>query len=177
MSSNEQEIAEEIHAQPVIRFEDHIGLLRTIVKKFIPPAASISDSEEYAEGCFGLMKAIENFRPQESAFSTYATHCIKNAIINYRKSRKSVNCINDLEGIDRLDAKQIESDLVAELHDAIRQIPVETATQIRDKSILIDYYINGLSWKEVADKHNFSKQRAQQIGDKLLRHLKQLLTK
>lgn len=72
-----------------IRAEDHLGLVRKLAYNFLcmrygPTACSrcpIEDTEEYADGCTGLMHAVKKYKPELGwKLATYAAHWINRDI-------------------------------------------------------------------------------------------------
>jgi len=88
----------------MIRVEDHMGLVGFMTKKFVTSQTirktSLYDTEEYSDGCFGLVNAAKYYREDRAAFSTYACYCIRNAIVNGLRKRKK-RCV--FESIGRYD--------------------------------------------------------------------------
>ena len=81
--------AEDLETQLVNK---HYGL---VVSQALRLSSQKNDLEDYIQvGFIGLIKAIRNYDPEKSQFSTFATVCIKNEIFRYmRKNKKQP--IND----------------------------------------------------------------------------------
>ena len=69
----------------------HYGL---VVSQAVRLSSQRNDLEDYMQvGFIGLLKAIRNYDPDKSQFSTFATVCIRNEIFRYmrKNKKKSVN--------------------------------------------------------------------------------------
>ena len=63
----------------MIKFEDHIGLVYTVLSKI--KLGNYEYDDLFQEGCIGLMSAIEKFDESKGhKFSTFAITCIRNQI-------------------------------------------------------------------------------------------------
>ena len=63
----------------MIKFEDHIGLVYTVLSKI--KLGNYEHDDLFQEGCIGLMSAIEKFDESKGhKFSTFAMICIRNQI-------------------------------------------------------------------------------------------------
>ena len=75
---------EELEGQLV---DEHYGLVVTQALRFSSNKQDLDDHIQV--GLIGLVKAIRNYDPVKSKFSTFATTCIKNEIFRYiRKNKK-----------------------------------------------------------------------------------------
>ena len=74
-----------------IKAEDYLPMVSSIAKKYLKRNQSVLDSEEFADGCLGLTKAINSFDPSRgNKFSTYAFALIRNEILSGVKRRKKI---------------------------------------------------------------------------------------
>mgnify|MGYP001601860098 CR=1 FL=1 len=65
----------------VVNPNDHMRLVYKILYRILRTREFL-DTEEFAEGCLGLMHACRYFKKSKKlAFSTYATHCIKGYVM------------------------------------------------------------------------------------------------
>ena len=68
---------------------DNYGLVVSQAVKFI---AQKQDLDDYIQiGLIGLLKAIRNYNPEKSKFSTFATVCIRNEILKFIKKQNRQN--------------------------------------------------------------------------------------
>lgn len=152
-------------------FENNVGLLRSIVVKYIDSNQRIEDSEAYSDGCLALIKAHRTYDSNKGAFSTWATRIIKQAIIgSYRKNQK-----NNLELNDDIDAIQEENCLnVSEkaMSILLKEDDDDSDLDKENKKILIDHYINKISWAEIGRRMNYSKERVRQKGQDAIRRIR-----
>ena len=64
----------------------HYGL---VVHQALNFVINKQDLDDYIQsGLIGLLKAIRNYNPDRSKFSTFATVCIRNEILKYAKKQK-----------------------------------------------------------------------------------------
>lgn len=69
-----------------INVEEHLSLVHFVLRKHFHKRCNHQDYEDYFQaGCVGLVKAVQNYNPEISEFSTYAIHMIKGEIKKYRR--------------------------------------------------------------------------------------------
>jgi RNA polymerase sigma factor (sigma-70 family) len=161
------------------RLEDHIGW---VIKLAAPWAhmknEPVEDSEFYADGLLGLVKAKQNFDPNNGAqFLTYATYVIKSSMARGAALRRGRGRM-EKEGRCRI-RQPIESEFdnvqqkceshTTEVLESIRQkevmhkvsqaiaaLPERLATVIRMR-------MQGVGLKEIGQHMGLSKQRIEQM--------------
>ncbi len=72
-----------------------MGLVISIVKSFHPSNYTKFD-DYYANGIYGLFRAIRYYNPKRAKFSTLAWYCIRHEIIKYIKLTNKYNKLNKL---------------------------------------------------------------------------------
>jgi RNA polymerase sigma factor (sigma-70 family) len=145
-------------------FEDHLGLVKSIVRSF-DRACRPEDSEFFPVACMGLIKAIETFDPSMSKFSYWATKIIRNGIIGeLRKERLDALPFSTLE----------RDDMEFVLASRDRSVPLELAAlltepsesdspaDIENKRILKRHYIDEVSMAEIAREVGFTRENIRQ---------------
>jgi DNA-directed RNA polymerase specialized sigma subunit len=122
--------------------------------------------------------AAQNFKPEMATqFSTYATKCIRAALIQSwrRKTRDKRNAnVFALDEFTNPSAK-IEEDFGFVL-SWFKDHPDDSAADKRNKRILYDHYFSGMTWQEIADQMDtryghsrpVSKMAAKQFGDQAI---------
>ena len=65
----------------------HYGLVVSQALRFSSHRSSVEDHIQV--GLIGLLKAIRNYDPEKSKFSTFATVCIRNEIFRYTRKNKA----------------------------------------------------------------------------------------
>lgn len=71
--------------------EKNLGLVRSVVLRFIRRCGSLPYDDLYQVGAIGLIKAVERFDSQKgNAFSTYAMPLIRGEISHYLRDRSSL---------------------------------------------------------------------------------------
>ena len=172
-------------APPTIDAADHLGRVRRCVHRsprYLARVArlagtgqyeAIEDSEEYAEGCVGLMNAVEGFGPLRGVrFSTYATWCIENAILAIGKHERAAmrdvsreqlesECGHDDYGLTPLDyipargvTNPVDLLILGEHDDSTKRTVRRLLRRLapRNRKMIELYYLNGLEPKEVGKR-------------------------
>lgn len=137
-----------------IRVEDHIGLLRSCVLRFVRKGA-VEDSELYSVGCVALMEAARTFDPSKAKFCTWATRIIHQRILDEIKKNGRIKetCSDALSGVPEEKAEVCPVHLLPEL---LGGRPDESATDSR--RMLVGHYLEGKSLSEIGREFGFSKQ-------------------
>lgn len=132
-------------------FEDHMGLLKSIVSSFdrsCPP----EDSELFPLACMGLMKALSTFDPDQSKFSHWATKLIRNRILGEKRRERlrtvPMSCLDsECEVPDRREESGLPLGLVPELTD---QDPSDTPLEAEQKRMLRRHFVEHVPMAEIA---------------------------
>lgn len=149
------------------------------------------DSEDLIqEGMFGLLSAIRKYDCSGTAsFKTYAEQCIRNRIISVIESasRSKHTPLNDGISLDALTEnaseyhaasenlflRQTEESVLAKEHETEIMIQKQTILSRLEKQVL-DMYLKGLSYKEIAESLNKSEKSIdnaiQRIRKKFAKH-------
>lgn len=139
-------------------FEDHIGLLKSIVSSFdrsCPP----EDSEIFPVACIGLMKAISTFNPDRSKFSFWATKIIKNLILGERRrERLKTVPIESEESIpDR------REDLPLELVNRLTgQDSSDSPSESEGKRMILRHFVEQVPMAEIAREMGITREGVRQ---------------
>jgi RNA polymerase sigma factor (sigma-70 family) len=132
---------------------------------------TVSYEDIFLEGVYGLIKAIDKYKPQKGSFSTYATIWIKQSIRRFLQKEKA-----QLKGRGYLPVQEDEEeqmtleDMPAEeeelpssdLENLKRKIEYAPIPQ-RSKDILRMYFLEGYSLREIGEKIGLSKERVRQL--------------
>ena len=157
-----------------IRAEDHLGLVRKVVLKYIVPGVKLDDTEEYSDGLIGLFHAIEKFNTEKDIeFSTFAFCCIKNAVIQGIRQRKKQKqndgntCSLDFDYAipDKIDYFSVVDHIFANHED-------DSPTDTRNKRMLYENYILGKTWDAIGEEFGFTRAFAWQCGESAILLLK-----
>lgn len=76
----------------VVDATKHLGLVGQIVGTFLraPPNVPLEDTQQWSDAILGLLEACRNFDASRGfEFSTYATHCIRNALRTANRLRNA----------------------------------------------------------------------------------------
>jgi len=130
--------------------QDHYGLVITQALSFLGG----SHFDDYVQaGLIGLLKAVRNHDPEKSKFSTFATVCIRNAIINLRrkltkKSARHVMFNSDfVDEIAKTSGYNKESSIKEFLPDSLSE----------EEKFIIKLKLQNYTNKEIADFISCSK--------------------
>lgn len=135
-----------------IKVEDHLGIVCSLVLKFVRKGAPVEDSELYSVGCLALVEAARTFDPSKSKFSTWAHLIVRQRIVDeFRRNAR---------------IREEPSTKVPDLpEDRPDTIPVHVLNQIigdpaEDDStrMLLGRYIDGKSLSELGREFGFSKE-------------------
>ena len=134
-----------------VRVEDHLGLVSSIVLKFIRKG-EVEDSELYSVGCLALVEAARTHDPSKSKFCTWAYRVVRNRIIDEVKKsgRTKERSACDLS----LFADERESPMpVHMLPQMLGDTKVDDSTKM-----LVGHYIDGKSLAEIGRELGFSRE-------------------
>ena len=143
-------------------------------KKSVPPQVSIDELKSAAY--LGLVEAAEKYK--DGNFSTYAFYRINGAIIDYlrdlgwgsrhkRQSAVSLDLENDEFSIKNLLEAKSSVDSVEVFIEISKDLPEKATT------ILIEYYCEGQSLKDIANNNSVSEGRICQLMTDYKAHFKQ----
>lgn len=162
-----------------INAEEHLGLVRSVVSKFVDRNVPIEDTEEYADGVMGLLAAVEGFIPEKHfQFSTYAIKSIHQALIQgwrqkNRKKRKGVLCSIDDNNIDLMEENDTIPNVAEILAKFFEPHPEDTESDIRNKYVLKEHFLNERTLRDIGEELQISKQRIKQLCEHGLNLLRQ----
>lgn len=159
----------------VINIEEHLGLVCFIVNKFVPKNISVEDSEEYADGCMGLLKAAKEYDPEKhkTEFSTFAHGCIFNAMKqgwrkrNRKKRTANVASIDEKE-LDLIDHNKNYKKVVDLIEEFLKPHPDDTDAHTRKKWVLKEHFLNDRTWQDISDELSLTRERVRQLGSEAI---------
>jgi RNA polymerase sigma factor (sigma-70 family) len=151
------------------KIEDHLGLVRSIVSKFTRRSCDYDDF--YGVGCVALVEAYNSYDAAKGSFSTWATKLIKQSIFdNFRKSKKEKDFIVDIEAdLSENKKKEFPIEFLSVL---LQEDKDETKIEKENKKILIDHFINNISWAEIGRKMNITRERVRQKGSDAIQKIR-----
>ena len=139
---------------------DNIGLLITISKNFNPK--NYTELENYiSAGSLGIVRAALSYNPNLNvAFSTHATYCIRNEILNFiRYEKKHYHCISIVD---------CSYDMPESLLDTI--LP---STLTENEIQIVEMKKSGFSNKEIADTLDLTKAKLKIAIKKILTKIRE----
>jgi len=130
--------------------QDHYGLVVTQALSFL----GSSHFDDYIQaGLIGLLKAVRNHDPEKSKFSTFATVCIRNEIINLERKlnkKSSKHVIFNSDFVDKIaKAKGCENG------DSIKELLPDILSE--EDRFIIKLKLQNYTNKEIADFTSCSK--------------------
>lgn len=99
--------------EPIVRDikpEQHIGLARHIVSKYVGRNEKIEDTEEYSDALLGLIKAAKTWKPEHGSFSNWAFFVCKNQILMGKKKQDKLKVL-ETDVAEKVQEQPIELDL------------------------------------------------------------------
>lgn len=153
--------------------EENIGLVHKWARRYYRYAQTIPtvDYEDiFLEGVYGLLKAIDKYKPQKGSFSTYATIWIKQSIRRFLQKEKAQLKGRGYLPVQDEDEEQMTLEDVSleepvpspDIEELERKIEYANIPQ-RSKDILKMYFLEGLSLREIGEKIGLSKERVRQL--------------
>lgn len=141
-------------------FQENYGLLVSQAISFNPRTQY--ELDDYIQiAAIGMMKACKNFDSTKSKFSTFATVCIRNALLNHIRGEKKKRPYLS----DKLD-ENITYD-----KEHIDEIMPSNITQ--NEGFAIRMILEGYTYSEIADALGTSKQTVQNILYGLYRKIRE----
>ncbi len=141
---------------------EYAKLVRSIARS-IEVVNSMDYDDLFQVGNIGLLKAISSYKPGSSAtFKTYASHCIRNAIIDELRKKSPLVTVPIEDAtplIDKIPSSQnpekdyIEKETADLLFDAIRASLTDAEFEV------LKFYLDGLSYAEISYELNLEKKK------------------
>lgn len=169
--------------------EDHLYLVDGLASKFRLKNSLLEEKDLAQEAYVALVKAARSYDATRGVrFAAYARTCMTNALINYARVQSgkasqtdSLNEIThhdgEVEFIDLLIADGVDAhreshrnEVRAALRDGIDSLTVEQRG-------IIELWLDGARWTEIASDLGISKQAAQQMARRGFSHIKAHLEK
>ncbi len=136
-----------------IKPEEHLGLVRMVVLKYVPRGIPLEDTEEYGEGVLALLHAAENYDPEMGEFTTVAVKYIKMALIQkWRKQSRKKRTANVYSLGDRSVIAPENHGNYEFLMSFFDDHPDDTPDDRRNKKVLFDHFVNEMTWQEIGNQ-------------------------
>lgn len=158
-------------------FEDHIGLAADLALKFLErrrgsALSPVEDSEEYSIACEALLKALSGYKSDKAKFSTYAYHCIRNALISYVRHRKYAPNFLDPKDIEEIAENRNCTVDPALLDLFLSESENDRESERIDKAMLREHYLQQLTLQQIATNRKITKMRVKQRIDRAINRIK-----
>lgn len=136
-------------------FSENIPLVSFVMRSYGFTNHYLADDLRQ-EGLIGLMKASESHDPSKGfAFSSYATKCIRNRMLNYLDKESSVKRhLAYHKNVEDLEFQDNSPDLreVADLNDSIKQVRQSIESLSEELGLIFRYrFRDDLSYKKSGD--------------------------
>ena len=164
--------------------EENMGLVGNISHQIVSTNPYYSCNytywyeEIFSEGKLGLINAIKSYDDSISKFSTYATHCIRNAIIAFlKKESKHIN-VNSLDEEFSDENNASLYNLIADSNDEPEEVIVNIILNCLDKRegyTIISRYLLKMKQKAVAPKIGCSQRYVSTLEKQGLENLEKIL--
>jgi len=145
-----------------IKAEDHLGLAHAVASQFVRPGVRIQDTEEYAEACLHLVRATENYNPDEGTFQSVAWTCMKNGIIELHRKKNRKKRFGKFAdtNLEKLPEKRTEQEIPPDelVYKFLADDPQETEQEKYDKLLLVEIYLGGSRVQAVAERLGISRE-------------------
>ena len=137
-------------------------LVRTIARSIEIVGAGMDYDDLAQVGNIGLLRAIGSYNQESSAtFKTYASHCIKNAMIDELRKKSPLVTVSIGEDtiIDNLPSSAdpekdyIDKETATLLFDAIRSTLSDAELEV------LKFYLDGMSYQEISQKLDMEKKK------------------
>ncbi len=160
----------------------YLPLVHKIAKKYYDNYDGFGYSDLFQAGCVGLMKAVKNYEPTKSAFTTHAYINIKGGIANYIKTNgkhKYISLdtpVNDEGSKTLLDT--IPDDPPVDYENLMLQEKIKSVLnglQDTHKDVIQYRFFDGLYLNEISEILGLSHQRVQKIEIEALKEIKKSL--
>ena len=149
--------------------EKNIGIAYWVVDRWEHKQDILDKEELISEALYGLTKAATKYDASRGAkFSTYAKISIDSDIIDVLRAKKrKLSTINTVELTDIVESSK-EASYKHENIDILLDIDMKlNKMQSIYKDIFNDFYIEGLTQKEIAKKNNMSQPNVYKILKKV----------
>jgi RNA polymerase sigma factor (sigma-70 family) len=156
----------------------NLGLVKSVVSKFVKDKSKIEDSELYSVACIAIIEASKSFDATKAKFSTWATRCMNQSILDHlRKNKKnsSVLMIFDLEESDQSKALEDRSSLNLPYHltSIVQPSGDDSKSTIQSKQMLSMYYLEEKSLSEIGSQFGFTKEGVRKKIYKVLNEIRE----
>jgi RNA polymerase sigma factor (sigma-70 family) len=161
----------------MVNANDHIQLVKKVVNKFnYDRRIPIEDTEEFADGMVGLTCACNEYDPKTgNAFSTFAYHCIRNAICVGLRNRKKEQYLHFLENFEAFWNEEPEEGWEEIIPMILDAYPMRDEDDAINKMIIMQHFFKGVPYVDLAKRLGLSKERIRQRKDQALRVLANII--
>ncbi len=153
-------------------------LVRTIARSVEFVTSEVDYNDLFQVGNIGLLRAISSFSAEQSAsFKTFASHCIRNAMIDeLRKKSPLVTVsttdnplVNSLPSPSDPEKEYIDKETVSIMLETLR------STLSAEEFEVLRFYLDGLSYQEISSKLDMEKKKVDNTLYGIKKKLKHIL--
>jgi len=139
-----------------VKVEDHIGLVRAVVCKFVRKGR-LEDSDLFSVGCLALMESAETYDPEKSKFCTWATRLIRQRVVDeYRRSKRTPR--HDDAGLTEAPSRRPSDLPIHVVPRLMDRDPSDSKSERQSKEMLFAHYLDGKSLAQIGKGFGFSKE-------------------
>ena len=163
-------------------FHQYLPLIRKTLSSFAASFDALEREDALQEALIALYQAVQSYRGDGVAFGAYAGVCIKNRLISYLRSEKKsqqsswvlISELADGESADIIDtaATPEQSFIDREAFHTFFQTIMANFTSLEKRVFLL--YVDGYSYKEIANSLNISEKSVDNAITRLRTKLKKL---
>ncbi len=137
-------------------------LVRTIARSIEIVNAEMDYDDLFQVGNIGLLRAISSYTEEQGAsFKTYASHCIRNAIIDELRKKSPLVTVSTTDNplVDNLpsssdpEKEYIDKETVTIVFETLR------STLSDEEFEVLRFYLDGLSYQEISSKLDMEKKK------------------
>jgi len=156
---------------------EYSPLVRSIARSFFVIGEDNDDLVQM--GMLGLLRAIRTFSASSdsgAAFKTYASHCIRNSILD--SVRKAKNRPTDNADFDELElfSKNSEPETIVLEGEAKELLTASIASVLNERETsVLNLFLDALSYQEISEKLGIEKKQVDNTIYSLRKKIKKLL--
>ncbi|MBQ9275983.1 MAG: sigma-70 family RNA polymerase sigma factor [Clostridia bacterium] len=137
-------------------------LVRTIARSVELVSFELDYDDLFQVGNIGLLRAISSFdETQVASFKTYASHCIRNAIIDELRKKSPLVTVSTTDNQEAYNLPSSSDPEKEYIDKETVSIVLETlrSTLSAEEFEVLRFYLDGLSYQEISSKLDMEKKK------------------
>lgn len=156
----------------------NLGLIKSLVSKFIKDKSKIEDSDLYSVACIAIVEASKTFDPSKAKFSTWATRHMKQAVLDQiRKNKRNNSYLVMLGDLEQKEQEEVLSEELRKVPYHLLELARPTDTDAKNtkesKKMLLMYYLEEKSLSEIGEFFGYTKEGVRKKISKVLSEIKE----